>query len=419
MSSSTDTRTTPSSAPAEGQARLALVIPWVGDDAHGGAELQGWETARELAARGWAVEVLTTCSRSFLHRWDENYHRPGEELREGVPVRRFPVDRRDEGRFGAANQALLAGGRLSPTQEDDFVRESINSRELYRFIRERGDEYVFIFLPYLYGTTLIGASVRPDRSLLMPCFHDEPYAYLEVTRRRFGEVRGMLYLTTEEARAVDRVMGRSIPGMVTGGGIDVGPAGSGERFRSATGIADPFLLYVGRLDRGKNTHLLMAYFRRWLARNEGSMKLVLIGGGDLPVPADEPAFVRLGVTDEGGKRDACAAALALCQPSVNESFSRVIMEAWLQGTPVLVSGRCEVTRGHCLRSAGGLFFDDWYEFAEEMDLLAADEGLRRGLGEAGRRYVQANYRWDTVIARLLDAVTSLTGLRPARAGGLA
>ena len=89
---------------------LAFVVPWFGDEVRGGAELQGWETARELSRRGCRVEILTTCSRSFLHRWDENHHAPGVSEREGITVRRFAVDRRDEGRFAAANGPLLSGG---------------------------------------------------------------------------------------------------------------------------------------------------------------------------------------------------------------------------------------------------------------------------------------------------------------------
>ncbi len=402
------------SAPSEAGARLAFVIPWFGPEARGGAELQGWETARAMARRGYAAEVLTTCSRSFMHPWEENHFAPGLETVDGVPVRRFKVDGRRANLFGAVNQSLLDGVRLSPEQEDVFLRHNINSADMRRFIAERGDEYVFVFLPYLYGTTLGGAAVRPDRSLLMPCFHDEPYGYLEAVRRIFGGVRGMLYLTPEEGSAVERAMGATIPGRVVGGGIDTALTGSGERFRRATGVEDPYLLYVGRLDRGKNTHLLMDYFRHWAGRRGGAERLLLLGGGSLPVPAEEKRFLRLGVMDEQGKMDACAAAAALCQPSVNESFSRVIMEAWLNEVPVVVHAGCDVTREHCRRSGGGLYFKDYFEFAEIMDLLFGDEGTGRKLGAAGRRYVLATCHWDAVCRRLAGAVEDLTGARLSR-----
>jgi glycosyltransferase involved in cell wall biosynthesis len=98
---------------------------------------------------------------------------------------------------------------------------------------------------------------------------------------------------------------------------------------------------------------------------------------------------------------------------VNESFSRVIMESWLNEVPVLVHADCAVTVGHCRRSGGGLWFRGYLEFAEAADLLAGDEGLRRRLGEAGRRYVLAECSWDVVCERIIRAVTELTGERPA------
>jgi len=109
--------------------------------------------------------------------------------------------------------------------------------------------------------------------------------------------------------------------------------------------------------------------------------------------------------------DACAGALLLCQPSVNESFSRVIMESWLNEVPVLVHADCAVTVGHCRRSGGGLWFGDFLEFSEAADLLAGDPELRRRLGAAGRRYVLAECSWDEVCARIARAVVELTGER--------
>lgn len=388
---------------------LAFVVPWFGDDVRGGAELQAWETARELSRRGCRVEILTTCSRSFLHRWDENVHAPGAGEREGVVVRRFPVDPRDEGRFGAANQALFGKAPPPPSVEEDFVRENINSRELYRFIEEHADAYLFVFTPYLYGTTLAGSAVRPDRSLLIPCLHDEAYAYLGATRRAFLGVRGSLFFTPEEADVARRACGAAPPGRVTGGGIDTHLRGDAGRFRAASGLRDPYLVYVGRLDEGKNTHVAMAYARGWAARRGRGERLVLVGRGPLAIPTDDPALFAAGTPDEQGKLDVCAGALALCQPSVNESFSRVIMESWLNEVPVLVHAACAVTVGHCRRSGGGLWFRDFLEFAEAADLLAGDERLRHSLGSAGRRYVLEECSWDTVCERIVRAVAELTG----------
>ena len=65
-------------------------------------------------------------------------------------------------------------------------------------------------------------------------------------------------------------------------------------------------------------------------------------------------------------------------------------------------------KDHCLRANAGLFYADADEFAAALDLLVTDAALRRGMGESGRRYVDANYRWDVVLDRyraLIDAAT--------------
>jgi glycosyltransferase involved in cell wall biosynthesis len=326
-----------------------------------------------------------------------------------VTIRRFPADGRDEARFNAANAALLGPGRASPGQEEDFVRESINSRGLCRFIADHADRYLFVFTPYLFGTTLTGAAVRPDRSFLIPCLHDEAYASLGATRRAFLSVRGSLFFTPEEAELARRVCGSEPPGRVTGGGIDTHVRGDAERFRQAFGLRDPYLIYVGRLDGGKNTHLVMAFAREWARARANRVRLVLLGRGPLATPSGDPSFVVAGAPDEQGKMDACAGAVALCQPSVNESFSRVIMESWLNEVPVVVHADCAVTVGHCRRSGGGLWFRDYFEFAEIMDRLVADPALRHRLGSAGRRYVFAECSWDTVCGRIVSAVEELAG----------
>jgi len=98
--------------------------------------------------------------------------------------------------------------------------------------------------------------------------------------------------------------------------------------------------------------------------------------------------------------------LALCQPSYYESFSLTTMEAWLSGRPALVSGRSAVTRGHVIRSKGGLWFESFDEFASVVDWLVANPDKATRMGQNGRRYVQQNYTWPLVLDRFENAYRS-------------
>ncbi|MCB0360536.1 MAG: glycosyltransferase family 4 protein, partial [Bdellovibrionales bacterium] len=114
----------------------------------------------------------------------------------------------------------------------------------------------------------------------------------------------------------------------------------------------------------------------------------------------------LGFVDEDEKRTLMGEARFLIQPSTNESFSIVLMEAWLCGTPVLVHARCAVTREHVVQSGGGLYFGSAEELADVLSAVLSDEALRDALGQAGMRYVKTEYSWDAVLNRLSDAFLS-------------
>jgi glycosyltransferase involved in cell wall biosynthesis len=117
---------------------------------------------------------------------------------------------------------------------------------------------------------------------------------------------------------------------------------------------------------------------------------------DLP----EVAGLRhLGYLPEDEKHGALAGAAAVVCPSAYESLSITLLEAFAVGTPGLVNGASAVLEEHCLRSNAGLYYKDGDEFVEALGRLVDDDGLRRALGEAGRRYVAASYRWDAVLDR--------------------
>jgi glycosyltransferase involved in cell wall biosynthesis len=391
---------------------LAFVVPWYGRDIPGGAEAECRATARALRGRGVPIEILTTCARDHSSPWID-HHPDGVTEEDGLVVRRFKVRPRDPERYGRLQWRLNLGATLTSFEEEDFVRDSVNSNDLYAYLGAERDRYWYAFIPYCFGTTWEGALVAPERSLLIPCLHDEPFARLKWTRRVLRAVRSVCFHVPAERELAESLAGADRERFpLVGEGVDPLPPGDGERFRRTHRVLDPFVLYAGRKAAEKNTPLLVEYFARYkLTHPESRLKLVLIGSGGVRIPARLSAdILDLGFVPLQDKADAYAATLALCQPSLLESFSLVMMEAWLAGAPALVHGRCRVTRDHCLASNGGLFFEDYFEFVEALELLAQDEELRRRMGEAGRAYVLANYTWDRVTDNYL-AVLRRVGAR--------
>lgn len=402
--------------------KIAFVIPWYGKDIAGGAESECRKTALHLKKAGINVGILTTCVRDSYSNWNENYHKEGEEIIEGMIVRRFKVRKRDTKRFDAINYKLmntdmrrlkmlqLYEPEISPIsrdEEDVFINEMINSPDLYNYISQTQKDYdFFIFIPYMFGTTYFGSKACKEKAILIPCLHDEGYAYMSIYREMFQKARGIVFLSMAEQELKKRLYGDSLNGILLGGGVDAEFECDGQRFLKKYSIEPPFILYAGRKDTGKNTPLLIDYFCRYKSKNENSkLKLILIGSGKICIPKGYSRYIfDLGFIESQDKYDAYKAALCLCQPSINESFSLVVMESWCAGTPVLVHAGCEVTREFCIESNGGLYFSNYAEFTEAVDFLMNNSTIREGMGENGHLFVKKNFSWDVIITKLITTL---------------
>ena len=87
---------------------ISFVTPWYGPDVPGGAEAETRRLTQQLQRAGMAVEVLTTTTRDLYADWGRGYHPAGPTVIDGIPVRRFPVQRRNRAAFNAINRALSA-----------------------------------------------------------------------------------------------------------------------------------------------------------------------------------------------------------------------------------------------------------------------------------------------------------------------
>jgi glycosyltransferase involved in cell wall biosynthesis len=392
--------------------RLAFVTPRYGAEILGGAETQVRDYAERLAGAGHEVEVLTTCVVDH-HTWADALP-AGESSVAGVRVRRHPVTRARDHALAARQQPVLdAGLRLGASGERAWVENTGFSEPLLEAIAATAPRVdALLFAPYLFATTVLGAAVRPDRSLVIPCLHDEPYARFAPVQATLRGVAGLIFNTEAERDLAARLLGDLPAHRVVGEGFEACPRVDGAAFRRRHRIEGDALAYAGRRERGKNYHLLLEYvtlYGRALSRR-GPVTLLSMGGGPLQPPAVGRTLVRdLGFVSHGDMLDALAASLASVQLSRMESFSRVLMEGWLSGTPAIVDAGCAVTREHCAESGGGVWVKSAEEFAAVVDRLRADPGLRAAMVAAGRGYVTRRYSWPAVLGRLEAAVREMAG----------
>ncbi len=391
-----------------GKGRIAFVPPRYGDDVVGGAEIVLRQAAERLAARGWEVEILTTCARD--HESWANAYSPGTFHDGELTVRRFPVVQdRDRTAWEALEASLRSGGTLSADEGLTWINGCFRVPGLFHHLVASAHTYrAVIFSPYLQWTTLVGATVAPERTVVVPCLHDENYAYQSVFRPLLGGSAQVWFLSEPEHQLAHRIGPVTDHHVVTGAGVLVPLSYDPDRFRARHGITRPYVLYAGRREGGKGWNDLLRAFSRAVERLGVDLDLVSFGAGKVVLPAEIASRVKdLGFLPQEEVGDAYAAAAAYVQPSLFESFSRTIMESWLAGTPVIANQACEVVRWHCERSGGGLLYADDYEMAEYLALVADDPERLRHLGAKGRDYVLANYTWDIALERMEAALEKL------------
>ena len=392
--------------------KVGFVIPWYGEDIPGGAEMELREVATHLQRAGMDVEILTTCVREFSADWNENYYSAGTAVVEDIAVRRFPVRRRDTAAFDRVNRRLMEGQHLSLQEEKTFVEEMVNSPQLYEYLKDASDDYaLYVFIPYMFGTTYYGMQACPEKSVLIPCFHDEAYLYLRLFRQAYIQARGIIYNAMPEMELANKVYDFTTTEQICMGiGMDTNICANADAFRKAYRIQKPFLLYAGRKDAGKNVHTLLRYFAEYKQRHgDSDLQLVLIGGGSIEIPASVRDDVYdLGFVSRQDKYDAMAAAELLCQPSHNESFSLVIMESWLCGRPVLVHSQCAVTRDFARRANGGLYFRNYFEFEGCVQYILTHPEQARTMGQNGGTFVRENFDWDVIVEKYRAFFAKLT-----------
>jgi glycosyltransferase involved in cell wall biosynthesis len=396
--------------------RLAFVVQRYGLEVNGGAEVE-CRLLAERMSRHMPVEVLTTCAVDYLS-WG-NYYPAGLDVINGVPVRRFPVDReRKMDEFDRFTRDLMSHPRSFADEMRWMELQGPVCSGLMRHLEMNEGRYdLFFFMTYLYASSFLGLQMVPHKSMLLAMAHDDPWIRLSIFRGLFHLPRAFVFNTVEEQQLVHRLFKNEyIPGTVLSSGVDTTALAAiaadlssdfwGQETR--IGPEDEFIIFVGRVDPSKGCDQLFEYFLRYKRETVSPVKLVLVGKSTMPIP-EHPDIVSLGFLRED-PYPWMARARALVLPSVYESLSLVVLESMGLSVPVLVDGRCDVARGHCRRSNGGLYYYSYEEFAAALSLLLRRPELRAQLGLQGQAYVQQNYAWEVVENRFVDWITWVAGL---------
>jgi glycosyltransferase involved in cell wall biosynthesis len=386
--------------------KLAVVVQRYGRAINGGAELHARYIAEHLAKHA-TVEVLTTCALGYVS-WRNELPAGVEEIN-GVPVRRFRVDReRDPRVFGRRSDQVFERVHSLADELAWLDAEGPHAPALVDHLVRNGADYDYcFFFSYRYYHAYHGVRATSARAILVPTAERDPAIGLTIFPPIFRGVRALMYNSHEERAMIHAVAGNDdVPGVVVGIGSDIPPDPQAARFRHKFHIDDPFAVYIGRIDQNKGCDELFEFFQGYLRDRSGHLSLVLIGNSLLPVPA-HPRIRHLGFVDDTDKFDAIAAADLLIMPSYFESLSMVALEAWALGRPVLANGKCDVLKGQCIRSNAGLYYESYAEFLETLRAIEQNRWLNTALGKNGRQFFREHYDWPVIERKYLTMLERL------------
>jgi glycosyltransferase involved in cell wall biosynthesis len=367
--------------------------------APGGAETHAHEVAKELVGRGHDVKVYT----SDLQREHPFEHMDGPyNLVEGVPV-----VRKRAYRIGEAFHYPFMPGQAEMLREPADVLHShsfgyFHTNVLALRRRLRGTPLV-ITPHYHPPETMQGGWIRHhlrrfyDKRIANWVF-DQADVIIAVSRAELGSM-------AHHINDMGKV--RVIPNGIDPSRFvelpDPGP------FLEARGIQGPMVLYVGRLAINKRMELVLQALPE-LLEEEPDLQLVIAGPDD--GAGEDWKEVARGLGVEGAVRfegflseedliSAFTAADVFVLPSEWEAFGIVLLEAMACRTPcicsdlggppeVVVDGECGIVAPYA---------DEGSWNAALLELIG-DPGLRKRMGEKGRRRAMEEFSWSSIVDRI-------------------
>jgi hypothetical protein len=214
--------------------KLAFVVQRYGLEINGGAELHCRWVVEHLK-KYFDVEVLTTRAYDYI-TW-KNHYPEGEEVINGIPVKRFSVTRsRIPERFGRIQNRILENEHSLEDELNWLEEEGPLSPALIEHIQNHRDDYdYFFFFSYRYYHSYWGINALPHKSILVPTAERDPIIHLRIFKELFRKPRAFIYNSVEERNMINTLSrNENIPGDVVGVGTEIPEEYSSEKFMSST-----------------------------------------------------------------------------------------------------------------------------------------------------------------------------------------
>ena len=214
--------------------------------------------------RGWEVEILTP-ARVTTTPGTTSTRRGTSTRPTGSSMHRFPVEgakpSRAWGPHRGAHRDRAPGCARRPARMADDGLFRVPTCSTHLVVNTDRYDAVIVSRATCSGRRPRVRTVVPERTIVMPCLHDEPEAYLEISIRCSRSVAACGSCPSRSRSSRTDRSAAARPHEVIGSGLHVPDrATTPTAFRAEYGIEGRFVLFAGRREGGKGWERLLDAF---------------------------------------------------------------------------------------------------------------------------------------------------------------
>jgi len=181
-------------------------------------------------------------------------------------------------------------------------------------------------------------------------------------------------------------------------------------FKLKYGIAreEKIILFLGRIHSIKGIDLLIEAFSN-ICKEISNVTLVVVGPDEGSQKNLQKQIIQLGITEKviftgpiygQEKLSAYVDAEVYVLPSLHESFSNTVLEAWACETPVIMTESCAIST--IAQKAGMVVKRDSYELAEGIKKMILDGAFLSSYINNGAALIKNEFNIESIITKIED-----------------
>lgn len=406
--------------------KIVFLAVQYGLEVNGGAEIHCRMIAERLAAC-YDVEVFT--SKFINYKTFEPFYKNDVDILNGVTIRRFDNINFDKNLHDTTRRRtkfsrklrrnLFRAGALEffsnrVTHWNFGIDREINmlkaqgfySPSLLDFLSAHEHEYkAIISFSYCFPHTIFGCNIAPQKTILVPTVHNEGDLFRSIQTKLFSGVKHIAFNTPEEEKLARRVFGNKMaPSSIVGVGVDVAAPAPKTVVTQKYNLPQNYILYFGRVCESKMGNLI-GWFLDYKKKHPGDVKLVLTGRIFMQ-KKEHNDIVYTGFVSEEEKTALILNSKLVVNPSKNESLSLLLLETMWLGKTLLVNGKSDVMKQHCIKSGhAAQYYVSKNDFIKKLHHMLSNTDIAETSRKA-KAYVEENYNWEIIIKKYRKLIDS-------------